>query len=83
METDTIESRLAAVELGLAQIRRQLSPENPPAAPAAWEAIFGSFADSEGFEEQCVSVGSIGRRRTRKRTTQTAPRDRPCLSMPA
>ena len=51
MATETLEDRLATVENELAQIKRQLAVERPQTAPAGWETIFGSFADSEGFEE--------------------------------
>lgn len=51
MSTEALEDRLATVENELAQIKRQLAAGKPQAAPAGWEQIFGSFADSEGFDE--------------------------------
>lgn len=51
MAAGALEERLAAVESELAQIKRQLAEERPSATPANWEKIFGSFADSEGFDE--------------------------------
>lgn len=51
MATETLADRLATVENELAQIKRQLAAERPQTANAGWEKIFGSFADSEGFEE--------------------------------
>ena len=42
---------MATLESELAQVKRQLAAEKPPIAVAPWETIFGSFADSEGFEE--------------------------------
>lgn len=56
MAPETLEDRLATVENELAQIKRQLaaerlSAERPQTGPAGWESIFGSFADSEGFDE--------------------------------
>ena len=51
MAAKTLEDRLAAVENELAQVKRQLAVERPQTAAAGWEKIFGSFADSEGFEE--------------------------------
>ncbi len=51
MAPETLEDRLALVESELAQIKHQLAAEKPQAGPAGWERIFGSFADSEGFDE--------------------------------
>lgn len=51
MATETLEVRLAQVEDELAQIKRQLAADKPQSGPAGWEKIFGSFADSEGFDE--------------------------------
>ena len=51
MATKTLEDRLAAVERELAQIKSQLTDEKPSSTPPGWERIFGSFADSEGFDE--------------------------------
>ena len=51
MATQTLEKRLTVVENELTQIKQQLAAEKPQVAPARWEKIFGSFADSEGFEE--------------------------------
>ena len=51
MSTEALENRLAAVESELAQIKRQLAAEKPQVGPPGWESIFGSFADSEGFDE--------------------------------
>jgi hypothetical protein len=48
METETLEQRLTAVEEELATLKRHLV-EKPP--PAGWEKVFGSFSDSEGFDE--------------------------------
>ena len=51
MAAETLEERLSAVETELRQIKQQLAVKNAPAAEAGWEKIFGSFADSEGFDE--------------------------------
>lgn len=51
MALETLEERLSAVEIELHQIRQQLAAKNAPVAEAGWEKIFGSFADSEGFDE--------------------------------
>jgi hypothetical protein len=50
MASETLEVRLTLVEDELAQIKRQLAAEKTPIV-AGWESIFGSFADSAGFEE--------------------------------
>jgi hypothetical protein len=47
MATETLEKRLTAVEEELATLKKQLNGRRRP----AWENIFGTFADSEGFEE--------------------------------
>ena len=51
MATETLEVRLARVEDELAQIKRQLAADKPQPSPVGWEKIFGSFANSEGFNE--------------------------------
>lgn len=51
MATETLENRLVTAENELAQIKPQLAGEKPQTGPVGWEKIFGSFADSEGFEE--------------------------------
>ena len=51
MPSDTLENRIRTMEDELTQIKRQLAAERPQASPANWESIFGSFADSDGFEE--------------------------------
>ncbi len=51
MATETLEVRLAQVEDELAQIKRQLAADKPQSGSGGWEKIFGSFANSEGFDE--------------------------------
>jgi len=51
MPTSSIEERLTAVEKELARIKQQLATDKSPPVVHAWEKIFGSFANSEGFEE--------------------------------
>ena len=51
MTTEALEDRLTALENELAQIKRQLAVKKPETSPAGWERIFGSFAESEGFDE--------------------------------
>ena len=51
MATLEIEERLTTVEKELAQIKQQLAVEKAPSVIPQWEKIFGTFANSEGFEE--------------------------------
>ena len=51
MTLETLENRLNAMEAELAQIKQQLQTEKSATTPHPWEKIFGSFANSEGFEE--------------------------------
>ena len=51
MATETLQERVAAVEKELAQLKRQLATDKPQSKTAPWERIFGSFAESQGFEE--------------------------------
>ncbi len=51
MAAETLEERLSAVETELRQLKQQLAGKTTPAADAGWQKIFGSFADSEGFDE--------------------------------
>lgn len=50
MATETLEDRVAIIEKELAQIKQQLAPEKPQTVPHPWNKVFGSFANSEGFE---------------------------------
>jgi hypothetical protein len=56
MSMPTIEERLSLVEKELAHIKHQLTTEKLQATPHPWDKVFGSFADSEGFEE-AVQLG--------------------------
>jgi hypothetical protein len=51
MAAETLEERVTAIEKELAQIKQQLEAEKSQTPPHPWEKIFGSFANSEGFEE--------------------------------
>ena len=51
MQTPSVEERLTAIEKELAQIKAQLVTNKPQPAVHPWDKVFGSFADSEGFEE--------------------------------
>jgi hypothetical protein len=49
--SETLEDRLTAVEQELADVKRQLGANKCQSPTVWWETMFGSFADSEGFEE--------------------------------
>jgi hypothetical protein len=49
--SETLEDRLTAVEQGLADVKHLLGANKCQSPAAWWETMFGSFADSEGFEE--------------------------------
>jgi len=51
MSTEALEDRLAAVENEVAQLKHELAADKSQGRSAWWEKMFGSFADSEGFEE--------------------------------
>ncbi len=51
MAAETLEERLNAVETELRQIKQQLVVQSTPAADAGWQKIFGSFAESKGFDD--------------------------------
>ena len=51
MPAPSLEERLTAVENELAQIKRQLANNKPQTALPWWEQIFGTFANSEAYEE--------------------------------
>ena len=51
MTTETLEKRLKAVENEVANLKQRLSADKSQTSTASWKGIFGSFANSEGFEE--------------------------------
>lgn len=51
MAAETLEDRLSAVETELRQLKQQLAVKPAPATDTGWQKIFGSFAESEGFED--------------------------------
>jgi len=51
MPTPSIEERLTAVEQELAQLKQQLATKNSQAAMPWWEQIFGTFANSEAYDD--------------------------------
>ena len=51
MSTETLEGRLSVVEKEVAELKNLVALKQSRMGTAWWEQIFGSFADSEGFEE--------------------------------
>ena len=51
MTLEALEIRLSALESELAQLKQQLAVEKSVMKTHPWEKLFGSFANSEGFEE--------------------------------
>ena len=51
MSAFSIEERLTMIEKELAELKIQHSTEKRASSPHPWEKVFGSFANSEGFEE--------------------------------
>jgi hypothetical protein len=71
MPAPTVEERLTAVEKELAQIKQQLATETPKPSPHPWDTVFGSFANSEGFEE-AVRLGREYRESLRPKDNEDA-----------
>lgn len=71
VSTEALESRLTAVEKDLAQLKQTFTgaKRNPPGL--WWEKMFGSFADSEGFEE-AVRLGKEYRESLQPRNEEKA-----------
>lgn len=51
MATITLEDRVTALEKELAQIKRRLEKEKSQSPLPWWEQIFGTFANSEAYDE--------------------------------
>jgi hypothetical protein len=51
MATGSLEERVTAIEAELAQLKKQLAAEKPQGDLPWYEKIFGTFADSEEYEE--------------------------------
>jgi hypothetical protein len=51
MATTTVEERLNALEAEVAQLKKQLKAEKTQTIVPWWEMIFGTFANSEEYEE--------------------------------
>ena len=69
--TEALESRLTAVERDLAELKQAfVGAKRNPASPW-WEEMFGSFANSEGFEE-AVRLGKEYRESLRPKNVEKA-----------
>ena len=68
MAYPSVEERLATVELELAQLKQRLGKEGAQTTGNNWEKIFGTFANSKGFDE-AVHLGRKYRSRYARRTT--------------
>lgn len=51
MIQESLETRMTAVETELNRVKQQLAAEQPLPAVPWWEKIYGTFADSEEYEE--------------------------------
>lgn len=71
MPIPTIEERLSVIEKELAHIKQQLITEKPPSPPHPWDKVFGSFANSAGFEE-AVQLGREYRESLRPKDDEDA-----------
>jgi hypothetical protein len=56
MRVPSIEERLSAIEKELAQIKEQLATDHWQPTFHPWDHVFGSLADSKGFDE-AVQLG--------------------------
>jgi hypothetical protein len=50
MPTPTLEERVAALEMELAQIKRQNEPDKSQNSPRGWQRFVGVFKDDPDFE---------------------------------
>ena len=71
VSTEALENRLKAVEKDLVELKKRFAgaKRNPPSP--WWEEMFGSFADSEGFEE-AVRLGKEYRESLRPKKDEKA-----------
>jgi len=72
MPLPTIEERLSLIEKELVQIKQQLTLDVPQSPPHPWDTAFGSFANSEGFDE-AVQLGQEYRESLRPNGNEDAP----------
>ena len=70
MKDPAIEERLSALEKELAQIKEQLATDKHPSPSHPWDRVFGSLADSKGFDE-AVRLGREYREAQRPKDEDT------------
>jgi hypothetical protein len=51
LPSETLEGRLTLVERELAELKHLLADNKVQSATPWWERMFGTYAESEGFEE--------------------------------
>lgn len=66
MKLPAIEERLSNIEKELAQIKEHLSKDNQQPLSHPWDSVFGSLADSKGFDE-AVRLGREYREALRRK----------------
>ncbi len=69
----TIEERLSVIEEELGQIKQRLRTDKPQIPSHPWDKVFGSFADSEGFEE-AIQLGKEYREALRPEDSEETAR---------
>ncbi len=69
--TEALESWITAVEKELAELKQTVARANHVPQSPWWEKMFGSFAQSEGFEE-AVRLGREYRESVRPRNDENA-----------
>ena len=47
----TIEQRITLIEQEIQEIKQHLQPAGPEMGTHPWDKVFGSFAESEGFDD--------------------------------
>jgi hypothetical protein len=72
MATVSLEERVTALETELAELKRRLEAERPRELIPWWERIFGTFADSEEYEE-AMRLGKEYRESLRPPTERDGP----------
>lgn len=71
MPTRTLQDRVTAVEKELAEMKQRLEKDKSQTAAPRWEKIFGTFANSTGFEE-AVRLGREYRESLRPKLEEPA-----------
>ncbi len=71
MPSPSVEARLTALEKEMMRIKKQMMSEKTQSSPHPWDKVFGSFANSEGFEE-AVQLGREYREMQRPKVNKDA-----------